>query len=86
MFQKLRTSTFFIAGIIIGLSLAIGHSVYAVKENSQSIPFEEDSLHTSAEDEPGVIFVVFTKSQAISNRALNCRVVMPRCRESPMGL
>ena len=41
MFQKLRTSTFFIAGIIIGLSLAIGHSVYAVKENSQSIPFEE---------------------------------------------
>lgn len=40
MLQKLRTSTFFIAGILIGLSLAIGHSVYALKENNQSIPFE----------------------------------------------
>ena len=41
MFQKLRTSTFFIAGIIIGLSLAIGHSVYALKEDTKTIPFEE---------------------------------------------
>jgi hypothetical protein len=30
-----------------------------------------------------VIFVVFNKLQAI-NSALSCRVVMPRCRESPI--
>ncbi|MCP4077979.1 MAG: S41 family peptidase [Gammaproteobacteria bacterium] len=41
MLQKLRTSTLFIAGILLGLSLAIGHSVYATKDNSQSIPFED---------------------------------------------
>jgi len=41
MLQKLRTSTFFIAGILLGLSLAIGHSVYALKDNAQSIPFED---------------------------------------------
>jgi len=41
MLQKLRTSTFFIAGILIGLSLAIGHSVYALKEDTQTIPFED---------------------------------------------
>jgi carboxyl-terminal processing protease len=41
MLQKLRTSTLFIAGILLGLSLAIGHSVYALKDNHQSIPFEE---------------------------------------------
>ena len=41
MLQKLRTSTFFIAGILLGLSMAIGHSVYALKEEAQSIPFED---------------------------------------------
>lgn len=41
MLQKLRVSTFFIAGILIGLSLAIGHSVYALKDNAQTIPFED---------------------------------------------
>ena len=41
MLQKLRTSTFFVAGLLIGLSLAIGHSVYALKENQATIPFEE---------------------------------------------
>ena len=41
MLQKLRTSTFFVAGLIIGLSMAIGHSVYALKESQQSIPFED---------------------------------------------
>lgn len=41
MLQKLRTSTFFIAGLLIGLSLAIGHSVYAVKENEQTVPFKD---------------------------------------------
>ena len=41
MLQKLRTSTLFIAGILLGLSLAIGHSVYALKENKATIPFEE---------------------------------------------
>jgi carboxyl-terminal processing protease len=41
MLQKLRKSTLFIAGILLGLSLAIGHSVYALKENNTTIPFEE---------------------------------------------
>lgn len=41
MLQKLRTSTFFVAGLLIGLSLAIGHSVYALKDNDQVIPFED---------------------------------------------
>ncbi len=41
MLQKLRTSTFFIAGILLGLSMAIGHSVYALKDENQSIPFED---------------------------------------------
>ena len=41
MFHKLRTSTFFVAGLLIGLSLAIGHSVYALKDNEQAIPFED---------------------------------------------
>lgn len=41
MLQKLRTSTFFIVGILLGLSLAIGHSVYALKAEAQSIPFED---------------------------------------------
>ncbi len=41
MLQKLRTSTFFVVGILIGLSLAIGHSVYALKDTPQSIPFED---------------------------------------------
>lgn len=41
MLQKLRTSTFFVAGLLIGLSLAIGHSVYALKDNDKVIPFED---------------------------------------------
>ena len=42
MFQKIRTSTFFIAGLLIGLSMALGHSVYATKSSSaQTIPFED---------------------------------------------
>ena len=41
MLQKLRTSTFFIAGLLIGLSLAIGHSVYALKDNEETIPFKD---------------------------------------------
>lgn len=41
MLQKLRTSTFFVAGLLIGLSLAIGHSVFALKEGNQTIPFED---------------------------------------------
>jgi carboxyl-terminal processing protease len=40
MLNKLRKSTYFVVGIVLGLSLAIGHSVYALKEN-QDIPFEE---------------------------------------------
>lgn len=41
MLHKLRTSTFFVAGLLIGLSLAIGHSVYALKDNEKAIPFED---------------------------------------------
>lgn len=41
MLHKLRTSTFFIAGLLIGLSLAVGHSVFAVKDSGKTIPFED---------------------------------------------
>ncbi len=41
MLHKLRTSTFFVAGLLIGLSMAIGHSVFALKENEKAIPFED---------------------------------------------
>lgn len=41
MLQKLRTSTFFVAGLLIGLSVAIGHSVYALKDDEKAIPFED---------------------------------------------
>jgi len=40
MLNKLRKSTYFVVGILLGLSLAIGHSVYALKDN-QDIPFED---------------------------------------------
>lgn len=40
MLNKLRQSTLLLVGILLGLSLAIGHSVYALKDN-QDIPFEE---------------------------------------------
>ncbi|MCH8105584.1 MAG: S41 family peptidase [Proteobacteria bacterium] len=36
----MRKSTYFLVGIVLGLSLAIGHSVYALKDK-QDIPFEE---------------------------------------------
>lgn len=47
MLNKLRQSTLLLVGILLGLSLAIGHSVYALKDNqavSLDIPFE--SLQT----------------------------------------
>ncbi len=40
MLNQLRKSTGFITGVVLGLSLAIGHSVYALKEDQQ-IPFED---------------------------------------------
>jgi len=43
MLNKLRQSTLLLVGILLGLSLAIGHSVYALKDNqtgSVDIPFE----------------------------------------------
>ncbi len=40
MLQNLRTSTWFLIGTLLGLSLAIGHSVYALKDDRQ-IPFED---------------------------------------------
>ena len=41
MLRKLRVSTWFLSGILLGLSLAIGHSVYALKGNENQIPFEQ---------------------------------------------
>ena len=40
MLQNLRTSTWFLSGTLLGLSLAVGHSVYALKDDDQ-IPFED---------------------------------------------
>ena len=40
MFNSLRKSTYFVVGIMLGLTLAIGHSVYALKDD-QEIPFED---------------------------------------------
>jgi len=40
MLNKIRKSTYFVVGMLLGLSLAIGHSVYALKDN-QDIPFED---------------------------------------------
>ena len=40
MFSSLRKSTYFVVGIMLGLTLAIGHSVYALKDD-QDIPFED---------------------------------------------
>ncbi|MDH3763900.1 MAG: S41 family peptidase [Gammaproteobacteria bacterium] len=41
MLQNLRTSTWFLSGILLGLSLAVGHSVYALKDDDKQIPFED---------------------------------------------
>ncbi len=40
MLNKLRKSTYFVVGILLGVSIAIGHSVYALKD-TQDIPFED---------------------------------------------
>ena len=40
MLKNLRTSTWFLSGALLGLSLAVGHSVFALKDNDQ-IPFED---------------------------------------------
>ncbi|MDH5356210.1 MAG: S41 family peptidase [Gammaproteobacteria bacterium] len=40
MLKQLRKSTGFITGIVLGVTIAIGHSVYALKEDQQ-IPFED---------------------------------------------
>jgi carboxyl-terminal processing protease len=40
MLKNLRASTLFLCGTLLGLSLAVGHSVFALKENEQ-IPFED---------------------------------------------
>ncbi len=45
MLYKLRISTYFVVGIVLGLSLAIGHSVYALKDD-QDIPFEDLQVFT----------------------------------------
>ncbi|MDH3220066.1 MAG: S41 family peptidase [Gammaproteobacteria bacterium] len=41
MLQNLRTSTWFLSGILLGLSLAVGHGVYALKDDDRNIPFED---------------------------------------------
>ena len=40
MLRNLRKSTLFLSGILLGLSLAVGHGVYALKDNND-IPFED---------------------------------------------
>jgi len=40
MLHKLRTSTLFLSGILLGLTIAVGHSVFALKD-SEEIPFED---------------------------------------------
>ena len=45
MFSSLRKSTYFVVGIMLGLTLAIGHSVYALKDD-QDIPFEDLQVFT----------------------------------------
>ena len=40
MLKNLRTSTWFLSGTLLGLTLAVGHSVYALKDDDQ-IPFED---------------------------------------------
>ena len=40
MLHNLRTSTLFLSGTLLGLTLALGHSVYALKD-SKEIPFED---------------------------------------------
>ncbi len=40
MLNQLRKSTGFVTGIVLGVTLAIGHSVYALKDDQQ-IPFED---------------------------------------------
>jgi len=40
MLKNLRTSTLFLSGTLLGLTLAVGHSVYALKDDNQ-IPFED---------------------------------------------
>ena len=40
MLKNLRTSTWFLCGTLLGLSVAIGNSVFALKDNEQ-IPFED---------------------------------------------
>jgi carboxyl-terminal processing protease len=46
MLQNLRTSTWFLSGILLGLSLAVGHSVYALKDDDKQIPFEDIQAFT----------------------------------------
>ncbi|MDH3386295.1 MAG: S41 family peptidase [Gammaproteobacteria bacterium] len=41
MLKNLRTSTWFLSGILLGLSLAVGHGVYALKDDDKKIPFED---------------------------------------------
>ncbi len=40
MLKNLRTPTLFLSGTLLGIFLAVGHSVYALKDNDQ-IPFED---------------------------------------------
>ena len=45
MLQNLRISTWFLSGTLLGLSLAVGHSVYALKDDNH-IPFEDIQTFT----------------------------------------
>lgn len=41
MIQNLRKSTWFLSGTLLGLALAVGHGVYALKDDNGEIPFED---------------------------------------------
>ena len=41
MSKKLRTSTLFLSGTLLGISLAVGTSVFALKDENKQIPFED---------------------------------------------
>ncbi len=41
MSKNLRTSTLFLSGTLLGISLAVGTSVFALKDENKQIPFED---------------------------------------------
>ena len=40
MYKSIKSSTLFLVGLLLGVSIAIGHSVYALKEQQTELPLE----------------------------------------------